>query len=296
MNGPMLLSVALLLVAAALLAVSALRQQWNRRQVVQRLGTAASPRGSRMLQELDSGALARRARSLDPEVRVLLDRLGWRKARQRSLFLAIQFGLPLLLAGLAFLAEWLSAAAQGSHWLAPLFAFGIGYLVPKRVLARAAAARQARLALEVSTAIPLLRILFEVGMTVEQALRVLAAEGRQILPELASELRQALQRVDAGLELGQELRHVAALVEVDEVTDCFTILEQLIRQGGGAMASLLTLKELLDDRRMSTLQEKVSKLSAKMSVVMITFLFPALLIVLAGPGFIAIIRALGEMG
>ena len=46
---------------------------------------------------------------------------------------------------------------------------------------------------------------------------------------------------------------------------------------------------------MTTLQERVSKMSAKMSVVMIAFLFPALLIGLAGPGFIAIFKALGAM-
>ena len=83
---------------------------------------------------------------------------------------------------------------------------------------------------------------------------------------------------------------------MDDLTDCFTILVQLIYQGGGAMASLLSLKELLDDRRMTSLQERVSKMSAKMSVVMMLFLFPALLIVLAGPGFVAIIQALGDMG
>ena len=44
------------------------------------------------------------------------------------------------------------------------------------------------------------------------------------------------------------------------------------------------LKQLIDDRRLTRLQEYISKLSAKMSVVMMVFLFPALLIVLAGPG------------
>lgn len=144
--------------------------------------------------------------------------------------------------------------------------------------------------------IPMLRMLFDVGMTVEQALRVLASEGERILPELSRELCQVLHRVDAGLELGQELRELAELLRVDDLTDCCTILVQLLYQGGGAMASLLSLKELLDDRRMTTLQERVSRMSAKMSVVMMLFLFPALLIVLAGPGFVAIIKALGEMG
>ena len=146
-----------------------------------------------------------------------------------------------------------------------------------------------------TTFIPLLRILFDVGMTVEQGLRVLAKEAEGILPNLSAELRQVLARVDAGLELGRELRDMAAALEVYEVTDCVVILEQLIVQGGGAMASLLRLKELIDDRHHTALEERVSKLSGKMSVIMMVFLFPALLIVLAGPGFIAIVGALGEM-
>ena len=63
---------------------------------------------------------------------------------------------------------------------------------------------------------------------------------------------------------------------------------------GGAMKSLQALKALLDDRRLTRMQEYISKMSAKMSVVMMVFLFPALLIVLAGPSFIAISRAFGS--
>ena len=59
------------------------------------------------------------------------------------------------------------------------------------------------------------------------------------------------------------------------------------------MKSLQALKQLLDDRRLTRMQEYISKMSAKMSVVMMVFLFPALLIVLAGPGFIAISKAMG---
>ena len=47
----------------------------------------------------------------------------------------------------------------------------------------------------------------------------------------------------------------------------------------------------LDDRRMTRMEEYISKMSAKMSVVMMVFLFPALMIVLAGPSFVAISRA-----
>ena len=131
-------------------------------------------------------------------------------------------------------------------------------------------------------------------MAVEQALRVLSQEGRQLLPVLTGELRVMLVRVDSGLELSQELSKTAALLDVDEFNDTCVILQQLIQQGGGAMKSLQALKELLDDRRLTRMEEYISKMSAKMSVVMMVFLFPALMIVLAGPSFMAIARAFGS--
>jgi len=73
------------------------------------------------------------------------------------------------------------------------------------------------------------------------------------------------------------------------------IIRQMLKQGGSARASLTKMVELIEGRRLSGMQEKVSKLSAKMTVVMIVFFFPALVILLAGPGFISIGDSMGEM-
>jgi len=281
--------------AALLLLLTLARQRRNERQVTLRLQGQVE-RDSRMgswLRLLGDSRFGQRSISLDSETQVLLNRIGWRRATQRSLFAASQIGVPLLLFAVVILFQSLLFHKVEIPLLAPIFALGIGYLIPKRVLAAAAKHRQKSVAIEVSTFIPLLRILFESGMAVEQALRVLSGEGKDLLPILSSEIRMILVRVDSGLELGEELHKTAVLLAVDEFSDTCVILSQLIHQGGGAMKSLLALKQLLDDRRLTRLQEYISKLSAKMSVVMMVFLFPALLIVLAGPGFTAISRALG---
>ncbi|MCK9534615.1 MAG: type II secretion system F family protein [Pseudomonas sp.] len=294
--NPLLISALLFLVAGGLLLSSVIRSKMAMRTVIGRLGGAMH---ANAFDVLSNRSVSSDSKYFDSEVTGYLNQLGWRSGQHRAIFLLIQIILPLVLVFAAlFVQSLLSADTDNGNmfWLTLVFAGGIGYLIPKRVLVKLAKVRQERLAVEVSTMIPLLRMLFEVGMTVEQALRILAESGQKMLPELARELKLILLRVDAGLDLGYELRDAAFLMQVDELTDCFTILEQLIQQGGGGMHSLLSLKELLDDRRMTSLQEKVSKMSAKMSIVMMVFLFPALLIVLAGPGFIAIIQALGDMG
>lgn len=292
----LLVSVLLFLGAIALVLGQLLEQRRRARHVTQRLQghVAHDNTFGNWLQALGNSRFGQRSLSIDSETQTLLARLGWRKSSERSLFAACQVGTPLLLLGLAVFFQQVFYPTAQNHWLAPLLGAGLGYLLPKRLLAYAVKRRQKNIAIEISTFIPLLRILFESGMAVEQSLRVLSSEAHKLLPELTSELRLILTRVDSGLELGQELHQTATLLTVDEFTDTCVILQQLIHQGGGAMKSLLTLKQLLDDRRLTHQQEYISKMSAKMSVVMMLFLFPALLIVLAGPGFTAIGRAFGS--
>ncbi|MGE7957437.1 type II secretion system F family protein [Pseudomonas sp. NPDC089530] len=288
-----LASAMLLLGALLLIAGDLLERRRRERQVAQRLQghMLRENRLSSWLRILGDSRFGQRSVSMDSETQILLNRLGWRRASQRSLYAASQIGLPIVLVLVVLFLEELFFYDATNKWLLPVLSIGMGYLLPKRLLAFAAQRRQRIVASEISTFIPLLRILFESGMAVEQALRVLGSEAQKLLPELTHELRLILARVDSGLELGQELHKAAAVLAVDEFTDTCVILQQLIQQGGGAMKSLLALKQLLDDRRLTRQQEFISKMSAKMSVVMMLFLFPALLIVLAGPGFTAIARA-----
>ncbi|MBP5077934.1 type II secretion system F family protein [Pseudomonas chlororaphis] len=292
-----LLISALLFLAAMLLMLSSwLEQRRQTRQVTERLQghLARDNTLGNWLHVLGDSKIGQHAVRLDNETQLLLNRLGWRSARQRSLFAACQIGVPVLALGLTLVIQGVFFPAAKNHWVAPVFALSLGYLLPKRLLAMAASRRQKQLAVDISTFIPLVRILFESGMAVEQALRVLSKDAQKLLPALTQELRMVLARVDSGLELGEELNKSARLLAVDEFTDTCVILQQLIHQGGGAMKSLQSLKLLLDDRRLTRLQEYISKMSAKMSVVMMLFLFPALLIVLAGPGVSAIARAFAQ--
>lgn len=288
-----LICVVLLLGAMALLINNVVQDRMSQQRVMQRLdGDKTGPgKLSLWMRAVGNSKFGQRSVSMDSETQTLLNRIGWRTASQRSLFAAFQVGTPIAFAGLVFLGYELFFPRSGNLLVVMLFSLALGYLIPKRLLAYAAKRRQQEVAIEVSTFIPLLRILFESGMAVEQALRVLSQEARQLLPVLTGELRVVLARVDSGLELNQELSKTASLLDVDEFNDTCVILQQLIQQGGGAMKSLQALKELLDDRRLTRMEEYISKMSAKMSVVMMVFLFPALMIVLAGPSFVAISRA-----
>lgn len=285
--NPLLISSALLATLSLLCFMTAMRLRALDRAATQRLGGV----GAVGLRHLSERILTGLNWNADSEVQVMLDKLGWRKPEQRNRYLFCHLLAPF--AAIAFL--WLIMVSRGSEMssLLAIIAAGVGFLLPKRFLAMAVAERQRRLVVDVSTFLPLLRMFFETGMTVEQSLRVLSDEGRRIAPDLSQELRLVLARVDAGLDLGTELRAMAKVLEVDELSESVVILEQMIRQGGGALASLRNLKTLMDEKRVTDLQEKVTKMAAKISGVMVLFFLPALFIVVGGPGFIAILQALG---
>jgi tight adherence protein C len=187
-------------------------------------------------------------------------------------------------------------------WRAPdmwtvlvLFAvFAAAYLAPKRILHVRAAARQKRIAEEVPVFADLLRILFDVGLGMDQALVMIASENRETIPELSAELTAVIRQVAAGADRSDALSDMAAAIDVHDLTEVVALLRQIDRYGGAVQEPLLEFAGLLQDKRRTELQEKVGKLSGRMTVVMVLFLFPALLAIVGGPGFLAVIRALSR--
>lgn len=227
-----------------------------------------------------------------PETVQLLKQAGWYHASGRVSYYLSTWITPAVLVFLVFIYV-LTAGNLNKEALAQLFIAGvIGYLLPKNVLRRVAKNRRAKLSREMPTAVHLLRMLFDAGLSTEHALRVLQTEGKLLAPELAKELSMALRHVDAGLDPADALSEMAAPLEVAELNDTVAILKQVSRHGGNIRETLVKFAQLMEDRQLSALREYVNVLSGKMSVVMMVFLFPALLIFLAGPGFMALAKGL----
>lgn len=231
----------------------------------------------------------------DEEVGVMLSRAGVHNKQARALYHAVSILSPVVLAVLAILTHLLMTPGFKSPVLVVMAAVIMGILMPKRVLGMVADGRREKIRLELPVFVQTLRILFDSGLAVEQSLRVLSQEAQKVFPNVASELDRALQRASSGLDLADELARVADQLQVEEFTDTVSILRQMLRQGGSARTSLINLQKLIEDRHMAVMQERVTKLSAKMAMVMILFLFPALFILLAAPGFMALTRALGNL-
>jgi tight adherence protein C len=74
-----------------------------------------------------------------------------------------------------------------------------------------------------------------------------------------------------------------------------SLLVQVDKHGGAVQEPLRVFSDRLREHRRSEMKERIGKITVKMTGVMVSTLLPALVIVTAGPGFIAIFRSLGAM-
>ncbi len=226
----------------------------------------------------------------DDELALAVWRAGLRTHQQRALMFAFVVILPLVL--VVVVSIWLVVSGtEGNNLYIGAGSAIAAFLLPKKLIVGRAEARMKRLSDELSLFMQMLRILFDSGLAVEQALRVLVVDGKRVLPEVAFELDSALRRAEQGLGLEGELQTCANALNYPEFTDIVVVLRQMLTQGGSAKASLSKMIEVMNSKRLTDLQEKVSKLSAKMTIVMVVFFFPALVILIAGPGFISLSKA-----
>jgi tight adherence protein C len=233
----------------------------------------------------------------DEEISVLLARAGWRGSEAVALFTGLRVAAPLVATGVVALL-WFLVSGRGIDFGLALVAyasFTVSYLLPKMLLRMRAEARCRRLRDDVSVFTHLLRVLYECGLSTEQALQVFAQEQRGVLPDVSVEIGEVIRMVAAGSDVGGATRTVADEVRVEELTDLFAMIRQIDRYGGQVQEPLMRFARLLEDRERTRLQEAIGRLSAKLTMVMVVFLLPALLTFVGGPGFIAVIRALRDM-
>lgn len=249
------------------------------------------------------GGLARRGRQIEQlidtegEIGRLLLQAGWRDMRSRMMYYAFQAALPLALGALV-LVMWIADVrwVHGGFLLVAIFvAVALSYLIPINVLRRIAAARRKRIAADVPLFVHLLVLLFEAGLSTRQAFATMAREGHGVLRELGEELDLIVRQIDAGGDSAEAMSALSDAQQIDDLSSIFAVLRQVDRYGGEVREPLLDSLRAIEDRRAMEVRETVNRMSGQMTVVMVLFFFPALLVFVAGPAFTSILKLLKGM-
>jgi tight adherence protein C len=226
----------------------------------------------------------------------MLIQAGWRDPQARMRYYLFQGLVPLILGGLLVFGSLMVKSPLFRPPLLIILIFAVAtlsLLIPRWVLRAYAHGRQARIRAEVPIFVHLLVLLYDAGLSTRQAFSNLVREGGDVLPELGREIQLALRQVEAGGETSEVLRNLGDALEVGDLTTIFSVLRQVDRYGGEIREPLLDALKVIEERTALELRERVNVMSGRMTVVMVLFFFPALLVFLAGPAFLAVFKALG---
>ena len=230
------------------------------------------------------------------EDRQLLDQCGLYTANARAWLLGARFAgavaVPLLVWAVLLEESWSSS----TQLLALMAALVAGTLLPKWALRYRAAARREQVVNELPLLVDLLRLLQGVGLSLDQSLQVVVTDFKPLLQVLGQELESANRQFSSGRTRQQSLQRMATGYDNDDLAAIVRLLIQVDKHGGAVQEPLKQFGERLREHRRSGFKDKIGKLNVKMTGVMVLTLLPALLIVVAGPGFIAVIRSLSHLG
>jgi len=149
--------------------------------------------------------------------------------------------------------------------------------------------RQERILTALPDALDMLTVCVEAGLGFDSALAQVARNTRG---PLAEEFARALQEMQIGLSRVQALRAVADRSTVPELRAFVSSLVQASELGVPVARVLREQTGEMRVRRRQRAEEKAQKVPVKIMFPVVTCLFPALLVVIIGPGVISIAHAL----
>lgn len=247
-----------------------------------------------ILQELGARLRPNRKGALSDTA--MLTQAGYRRSGAAPIY----WGIRLTLAAGLGLAAMSLMSPMGIPAPVVLFAAvyfaAIGYILPYLRVQQQRRARQKEVQLALADTLDLLVVCVEAGLGLNQALVRVADEIRHISTLTSEELLHTNAEIRAGTPRDQALRRLADRTGVEDLNALVTMLIQTDRFGTSVARSLRVHSDVLRQKRRQRAEEAAAKTAIKMVFPLVFCIFPAMFVVILGPGMIQIIRTLSALG
>ena len=209
----------------------------------------------------------------------------------RGIHLASMAGFPLLVALVcAILAYPLQNAL-----LYVIFAFVVGFFLPRYMLARITRNRQRDLRWGLADALDLMVISVEAGLGLNAAMMKVASELKDVHHAIALEFELANLEIRVGRDRDEALRNLAERTGVDDLRSLVAMLIQTDKFGTSIAKGLRVFSDSLRTKRRQRAEQEAHKAAVKLLFPLACFLFPTLFIAILGPAALNLIDTLGKM-
>lgn len=209
---------------------------------------------------------------------------GFYDPRYVKLYFPLKYGFFLLSCVALFALRNLLGLTEPFHFVMGIAILMIAFIIlPDMYLNQ----RKKQLTRKISSQLPylidLIGVCVQTGMTIEAAFKYLTVEIVTFDQDLAYMLQQVSSRSSI-VTLNQALDELLERVPSQEMRSFVHTINQSLQYGTSIYSMLLRLSRDIRELQMLTLEERVGKLSAKMSIPLIVFIMVPIVILIAAPG------------
>jgi tight adherence protein C len=211
---------------------------------------------------------------------------------------AVYTGVKLLLFAVGFAGAALLVVPTDFHIAAKInliFCGGVFlFFLPNIVLKIRLKERHNEICQHLPEAVDLLEICVSSGIGLGMAWNIVADEIQHVSPTLAGAMALANFEIHLGVSRIEAMRHMAARTGVDKLSSLAATLVQTERFGTSIATALKEFAQAMREERYFTAEEKAEKMAVKLIIPMVLFIFPAVLITVAGPAIVAIFKMMAR--
>lgn len=168
----------------------------------------------------------------------------------------------------------------------------LGFFLPDLFLSFLTGKRQKLMVKALPDALDLMVVCVEAGLGLDMTFKRVGDEIRNLNKDLSDEFYLTNLEVRAGKSREDAFRNMALRTGIPEVHNLMTILSQTSRFGTSVATALRVHADAMRVKRRQIAEEMAAKSAVKLVFPLILFIFPTLMIVLAGPAALRIIRNL----
>ena len=225
---------------------------------------------------------------LSPMRRSLI-RAGYRRAQAVAIYLGFRiigaFVLPL---PLLFYFSLKGNITLLTIFLALCFAV-LGFYLPTKILEIKIKRRQDRLDRALPDILDLFVICMEAGLSLNATIGRVSYEIQGIYDDFYDELQLTAAEIRTGISWDEAFNNLGKRTDVQSIRSVVGLMIQSDKLGASIGDALRNHSEFIRTQRLLRAEERAQKLPVKMIFPMIFCIFPAIMIVVAGPGIIHII-------
>ena len=224
--------------------------------------------------------------------RMMLSQAGFRHHTAYQVYFWARAILPLLLSFLAVTYGKGKGLPNQKVFILVVMAALFGFLLPFVYVRWKVGKRKGEITDALPDALDLMVVCVEAGLGLNAAFVKIAEEFQLSSPTLSEEFDIVNREMVAGKPRQEALRALSDRTGVEEVKSLVAMLVQTEKLGTSLAQSLRVHSDSLRTKRRQRAEEAAAKTTIKLVFPLVFLLFPALFVVILGPGFIQIAKIL----